>query len=286
MNLSTIDQIREKRRSNLSQRICSARNQLDSLTNLQTSYSTCKEDLIRWRSKLIEQIHLAHQTSIDELNETFQRIRSEENFGSNVEFSFDFQRVDQLDGQLELLKLSESSTKRPTIQCRLLIHRDQFDVNGNFYENFLHRIDGQTSTESILICPIEILEEILQNENEIRILIDQTFLTSIRTQISRMSKDFDLVQLQPAQESCPQSTERVIKIIGHDPKKIFACLKEIYSICLQQGFCFLLFLFVKSQKSNSFRKTNVIDSLQSEQFKSIKNSFIRRFFRTFIDKFD
>ena len=239
---TTIDEIREKRRSNLSQRIRKARLQLDSLTNLQSSYSTTRDHLIRWRSKMIEEIHQAHQTSTDELNQTFeqcQRLRSHPDgyLWKNAEFSFDFHPVNQLDGQLELLKLSnsssKSSTKSSTIQCRLLIRRDRFDIHWPFYENLVQRIDGQTSIESILICPLEILDEIIQDENEIRILIDQSYLTAIRSQMSRMSKDFDLVQLQSAQESCPQSTERVIKIIGHDSKKVFDCLKEIYSICSQ-----------------------------------------------------
>ena len=298
-NSSTIDEIREKRRANLSQRIRKARLQLDSLTNLQSSYATTRENLVHWRSKMLEQIHQAHQTSLDELNDTFQqfhrmrstfdRLHPEENLWKNAEFSFDFHRVNQLEGQLELLKLSDCPSEPSTnpaaaIPCRLLIHREQFQVNWNFYENFLHRIDGPTS-ESILVCPLEILEEIIRSENEIRILIDQSHLTVIRPQISRMSKDFDLVQLQPAQESCPQSTERVIKIIGHDPKKILACLQEIFSISLQQGSPFFRsmdFPFICSP----FRKTVHLGSLPSDELQPVESSSVRRLCRSLHNEFD
>lgn len=297
-NSSTIDEIREKRRANLSQRIRKARLQLDSLTNLQSSYSATRENLVHWRSKMIEQIHQAHQTSLDELNDTFQqfhrmrstfdRLHPEENSWKNAEFSFDFHRVNQLEGQIELLKLSDCPSERSTnpsaIPCRLLIHREQFQVIWSFYENFLHRIDGPTS-ESILICPLEILEEIIRNENEIRILIDQSHLTIIRPQISRLSKDYDLVQLQLAQECCPQSTERVIKIIGHDPKKIFGCLQEIFSISLQQGSPFFRSMSCPST-CVPFRKTVHFGSLPSGEFQPVESSYVRRLRRPLHNEFE
>ncbi|CAF2940573.1 unnamed protein product [Rotaria sp. Silwood2] len=50
-----------------------------------------------------------------------------------------------------------------------------------------------------------------------------------------MRINYDLILLQPAQECCPQSSERVIRIICNDPRKMVSCLEEIYTICCQQA---------------------------------------------------
>lgn len=296
------DDILEKRRANLSQRIGKARLQLDSLTSLHSSYQTSRENLSQWRSEIHQQIQQAYQTSLNELNQTFEqldRIRStffhlqqdpfslkEQSFEmksnlsllKNAEFSFAVDRVDQLEGQIELLKLSKSSSQRsndhPTIPCRLLIARDQYTKHWNVYQNAIDRIDGQTP-ECVLICPFVLLEELIENENEIRILIDQSYLSNIRPHTSRMSKDYDLVQLHLAQESCPQSTERVIKIVGHDSKKIFLCLKEIYSICDQQGSFRFPHRIDSSDHWSFSRKTLNIITLQSCSLQSIKSASLR-----------
>ena len=254
----TSDEFLENRRSTLLRRTNTAHVQLESLSSLDSSYQTCREHLRHWRSQMLEQINQAHQTSLTELTRTYEqlnRIRSTidhlaEQATSpseleshldllrHAEFTFDFTRANQLEGQLELLKLSRSpsslATQRRTvdssaIRCRLLVPRDRSVPNPSIV-----KIDCQTS-ECLLICPLECLYELIVNENELRLLIDQSYLPAVRSQISRMLTEYDLVLLQPAQEPCPQSTERVLKIIGHDSTKIFACVEDLYTICNQQG---------------------------------------------------
>ena len=251
----TPEEFLEHRRSTLLRRTSDARLRLDSLSSLDSSYRTCREDLRQWRVKLLAEIDQAHQSSLTDLTRTYEQLNhiratvdtlaqqasssseleSHLDLLRHAEFTFDFTRANQLEGRLELVKLCKPSSSRrrtvdpSSIRCRLLVPRDRAVSNPS-----ISKIDCQTS-ECLLICPLECLYELIVNENELRLLIDQSYLPAIRSQTQRMLSEHDLVLLQPAQESCPQSTERVMKIIGHDPTKIFACVEDLLSICSQQG---------------------------------------------------
>lgn len=258
----TSNDLLEKRRLTLLSRTRHARIQLDSLSLLDTSYETCRQNLRQWRCQTTEQINKAHETSLSELNNAYEQlnrfrstienllnepqtssqistIESSLNTLRHAEFSFDFQQACQLDGQLQLLKLSNSQqdkyhllNKSNTI-CRLLVSQDRYVPDVFFSDDFVKRIDCQTN-ECILICPFDLLDELLSSDQDIRILIDQTYLPTIGTQAPRIRIDYELSLLQPAQECCPLSTERVIRIICQQKNKLLACLEEIYTICSQQ----------------------------------------------------
>jgi hypothetical protein len=262
----TPEELLEKRRLTLISRTRAARLQLDSLSSLDSSYDTCRQTLRQWRSQMLDQINKAHETSLSELNNAYEQlnrfhstinnllneqesndqslsqlthIESSLNTLRNAEFSFDFDRASQLDGELQLLKLSNPqqqfrSFNKSNTKCRLLVPRDRYVSDVFFYDELITRIDCQTP-ECILVCPFDLLNELLGNDEEVRILIDQTYLPSIGTQAQRMRIDYDLILLQPAQECCPQSSERVIRIICNDRTKMLLCLEEIYTICSQQG---------------------------------------------------
>jgi hypothetical protein len=260
----TPEELLEKRRLTLISRTRAARLQLDSLSLLDSSYDTCRQTLRQWRSQMLDQINKAHETSLSELNNAYEQlnhfrstlgnllnehdtndqslthIESSLNTLRNAEFSFDFDRASQLDGELQLLKLSNPqqqqfrSFNKSNTKCRLLVPQDKYVSDVFFYDELITRIDCQTP-ECILVCPFDLLNELLGNDEEVRILIDQTYLPSIGTQAQRMRMDYDLILLQPAQECCPQSSERVIRIICNDRTKMLLCLEEIYTICSQQG---------------------------------------------------
>lgn len=265
----TSDELLEKRRLILISRARTARHQLDSLSLLDTSYETCRQNLRQWRSQMLDQINKTHETSLSELNDAFEQInhfRSTivnilnkqntnghlpsssteiENLESsldnlqNAEFAFDFDRPSQFDGELQLLKLSNPQQQcrafdKSNTKCRLLVPHDRYVSDAFFYDDLITRIDCQTP-ECILICPFDLLSDLLGYDEEVRILIDQTYLPSIGAQAQRMRMDYNLLLLQPAPEFCPQSTERVIRIICKDPTKMLSCLEEIYTICSQQG---------------------------------------------------
>jgi hypothetical protein len=259
----TPEELLEKRRLTLISRTRAARLQLDSLSLLDSSYETSRQILRQWRSQLLDQINKAHETSLSDLNNAYEQlncfrstignllneqdtngqslsqIESSLNTLRNAEFSFDFDRASQLDGELQLLKLSNPqqqfrSFNKSNTKCRLLIPHDRYVSDVFFYDELITRIDYQTP-ECILVCPFDLLSELLGNDEEVRILIDQTYLPSIGTQAQRMRIDYDLILLQPAQECCPQSSERVIRIICNDPTKLLLCLEEVYTICSQQG---------------------------------------------------
>jgi len=260
----TSDELLEKRRLTLLSRTRHARIQLDSLSLLDTSYEQCRQNLRQWRCQIIEQINKAHETSLAELNNAYEQlnrfrstidnllneqqtssqsstIESSLNNLRQADFSFDFHQARQLDGQLQLLKLSNSQQQRQShflnksnTNCRLLIPQDRYVSDIFFYDDLIQRIDCQTN-ECILVCPLDLLDELLGYDQDIRILIDQTYLPMIGTQAQRMRIDYELNLLQPAQECCPLSTERVIRIICQQKKNLLACLEEIYTICSQQS---------------------------------------------------
>ncbi|CAF0844688.1 unnamed protein product [Adineta steineri] len=274
MKRLTSEELLEKRRLTLMSRTRTARTQLDSLSLLDSSYDTCRQTLRQWRSQMLDQITKVHETSLSELNHTYEQlnrfrstivnllneqdtndhspsqttqlsyIESSLNTLRNAEFTFDFDHANQLDGDLQLLKLSNPqqqqqqqqhrSFNKSNTKCRLLVPHDRYVSDVFFYDDLITRIDCQTD-ECILICPFDLLSELLGNDEEVRILIDQTYLPSIGTQAQRMRNDYDLIVLQPAQECCPQSSERVIRIICHDSTKMLLCLEEIYTICSQQA---------------------------------------------------
>ncbi|UJR35064.1 hypothetical protein I4U23_027840 [Adineta vaga] len=259
----TPEELLEKRRSTLLSRTQTARTQLDSLSLLDSSYDTCRQTLRQWRSQMLDQINTAHETSLSELNNayeqlnrfrstiinllneqdtidhSFSHIESSLNTLRNAEFTFDFDRASQLEGDLQLLKLSNPqrqhlrSFNKSNTKCRLLVPHDRYVSDVFFYNDLITRIDCQTA-ECILVCPFDLLSELLGNDEEVRILIDQTYLPSIGMQAQRMRMDYDLLLLQPAQECCPQSSERVVRIICKDAVKLMLCLEEIYTICCQQ----------------------------------------------------
>ncbi|CAF3651205.1 unnamed protein product [Rotaria sordida] len=266
----TPEELLEKRRSTLISRTRAARLQLDSLSLLDTSYDTCRQTLRQWRSQMLDQINKAHETSLSQLNDAYEQINrfrstivnllNEQNTNDHLlssssstqltqiesslntlrhaEFTFDFDRARQLEGELELLKLSNPqqqfrSFNKSNTKCRLLVPYDRYVSDVFFYDDLITRIDCQTS-ECILVCPFDLLSDLLGNDEEVRILIDQTYLPSIGTQAQRIRIDYSLILLQPAQECCPQSSERVIRIICKDSTKMLSCLEEIYTICSQQ----------------------------------------------------
>ncbi|CAF1612833.1 unnamed protein product [Rotaria magnacalcarata] len=264
----TPEELLEKRRLTLISRTRAARAQLDSLSLLDTSYDTCRQTLRQWRSQTLDQINRAHETSLSQLNDAYEQINrfrsnllsrlnehntndqllspsaqlthveSSLNSLNHAEFTFDFDRARKLEGELQLLKLSHPQQQsRPfnksNTKCRLLVPYDRYVSDVFFYDDLITRIDCQTP-ECILVCPFDLLGELLGNDEEVRILIDQTYLPSIGTQAQRMRNDYDLILLQPAQECCPQSSERVITIICKNPTKMLSCLEEIYTICSQQ----------------------------------------------------
>jgi hypothetical protein len=282
----TPEELLEKRRSTLLSRTHAARLQLDSLSLLDSSYDTCRQTLRQWRLQMLDQIHKAHETSLGELNNSYEQlnhfrstidnllneqestdqslaqlthIESSLNTLRQAEFSFDFDRASQLSGELQLLKLSNPqqqfrSFNKSNTKCRLLVPQDRYVSDVFFYDELITRIDCQTP-ECILVCPFDLLNELLENDDEVRILIDQTYLPLIGTQAQRMRMDYDLVLLQPAQECCPQSSERVIRIICNDRTKMLTCLEEIYTICSQQGKTQTVFYmsFIKM-----FSRTNIL----------------------------
>ncbi|CAF4541707.1 unnamed protein product, partial [Rotaria sp. Silwood2] len=265
----TPEELLEKRRSTLISRTRAARLQLDSLSLLDTSYDTCRQTLRQWRSQMLDQINKAHETSLSQLNDAYEQINrfhstivsllNEQNTNDHLlssstklaqiesslntlrhaEFTFDFDRARQLEGELQLLKLSNPQQQfrafnKTNTKCRLLVPHDRYVSDVFFYDDLITRIDCQ-KPECILVCPFDLLSDLLGNDEEVRILIDQTCLPSIGTQAQHMRIDYSLILLQPAQECCPQSSERVIRIICKDSTKILSCLEEIYTICSQQG---------------------------------------------------
>lgn len=265
----TPEELIEKRRSTLISRINSARLQLDSLSLLDTSYDTCRQTLRQWRSQMLDEISKAHEKSLTQLNDAYDQINrfrsnivnliNEDNINdsnelesiqlknieSNVnrlryaEFAFNFDHARNLKGELQLLKLfhprqQSRSFDKANTKCRLLVPCDRYVSDVLFYNDLITRVDCKTP-ECILVCPFDLLGELLGNHEEVRILIDQTYLPLIGAQAQRMQIDYDLNLLQPAQECCPQSTERVIGIICKETTKILLCLEEIYTICSQQG---------------------------------------------------
>ncbi|CAF3435413.1 unnamed protein product [Rotaria socialis] len=264
----TPEELLEKRRLTLISRARAARAQLDSLSLLDTSYDTCRQTLRQWRSQTLDEINRAHETSLSQLNDAYEQINrfrsnllshlnehntndqllspsaqlthveSSLNTLNHAEFTFDFDRARKFEGELQLLKLSRPQQQsRPfnksNTKCRLLVPCDRYVSDVFFYDDLITRIDCQTP-ECILVCPFDLLGELLGNDEEVRILIDQTYLPSIGTQAQRMRNEYDLLLLQPAQECCPQSSERVITIICKNPTKMLSCLEEIYTICSQQ----------------------------------------------------
>ena len=204
-----------------------------SLSELNNAY----EQLDRFRSTILSLLN--EQNTDDHLLSHSAHIESSLNTLKNAEFSFDFDHASQLDGELQLLKMSNPqqsyrSLNKSNTKCRLLVPRDRYVSDVFFYDDLITRIDCQTS-DCILVCPFDLLSELLGNAEEVRILIDQTYLPSIGAQAQRMRIDYNLILLQPAQECCPQSSERVIRIICNDPSKMLSCLEEIYTICSQQG---------------------------------------------------
>ncbi len=281
------EELLEKRRLTLLSRTRAARLQLDSLSLLDSSYDTSRQTLRQWRSQMLDQINKSHETSLSELNNAYEElnrfrstitnllneqdindhslsqstqlshIETSLNTLRNTEFAFDFDRSSQLEGELQLLKLSNPrqqlrSLNKSDTKCRLLIPHDRHVSDVFFYDELITRIDCQTP-ECILVCPFDLLSELLGNDEEVRVLIDQTYLPSIGTQAQRMRIDYDLSLLQPAQECCPQSSERVIRIISNDRTKLLLCLEEVYTICNQQGNItmrkFFFFLILFNQKS-------------------------------------
>jgi hypothetical protein len=262
----TPEELLEKRRLTLLSRTHAARLQLDSLSLLDSSYDTCRQTLRQWRLQMLDQINKAHETSLAELNNAYEQlnhfrstidnllneqesndqslvklthIESSLNTLRQAEFSFDFDRASQLNGELQLLKLSNPqqqfrSFNKSNTKCRLLVPQDRYVSDVFFFDELITRIDCQTP-ECILVCPFDLLNELLENDDEVRILIDQTYLPLIGTQAQRMRIDYDLILLQPAQECCPQSSERVIRIVCNDRTKMLLCLEEIYTICSQQS---------------------------------------------------
>ncbi|CAF0940935.1 unnamed protein product [Adineta ricciae] len=259
----TVEELLAKRRSTLISRVQTARTQLDSLSLLDSSYDTCRQILRQWRLQMLDQLNTAHETSLNELNNAYEQlnrfrstiinllneqdttdhclshIESSLNTLRHAEFTFDFDRASQLEGDLQLLKMSHPqrqhshSFNKSNTKCRLLVPHDRYISDVFFYDDLITRIDCQTP-ECILVCPFDLLSELLGNDEEVRILIDQTYLPSIGMQAQRMRMDYDLLILQPAQECCPQSSERVIRICCKDPTKMMLCLEEIYTICCQQ----------------------------------------------------
>ena len=182
------EELLEKRRSTLLARSCAARLQLDSLSLFDSSYDTCRQTLRQWRLQMLDQITKAHETSLTELNNAYEQlhrfrstidnllneqdknaqtltqlthIESTLNTLHHAEFSFDFNRASQLDGELQLLKLSNQQKQiRPlnksNTKCRLLVPYDRYVSDVFFYDDLITRIDSQTP-ECILVCPFDLL---------------------------------------------------------------------------------------------------------------------------------
>ena len=259
---SQSDPILEKRRQTLLQRTHAVRFQLHALSTLNTSYQACRDKIYRCRLRMIEQINQIHQESVDELNETYEQLNqiravmfnlcNEQNlsdqifeFESNLKilrnalFRIEYDEKHLIRNDSNLLNIVKNSEticyfNRSKINCRLLISRDQWLSNLNIYTQLITRIGYQTP-EHVLIFPFDLLNELLVRENEIRLLIDQTYLPSIRSQTQRLIMNYDLIVLQLGQEPCPQSTEFVIRLICHDSDKLFACIEDIYRVCNQLG---------------------------------------------------
>jgi hypothetical protein len=152
----TPEELLEKRRLTLLSRTHAARLQLDSLSLLDSSYDTCRQTLRQWRLQMLDQINKAHETSLAELNNAYEQlnhfrstidnllneqesndqslvklthIESSLNTLRQAEFSFDFDRASQLNGELQLLELSN-------------------------LQQLIRRINCQTP-ECILVCPFD-----------------------------------------------------------------------------------------------------------------------------------
>lgn len=255
-----MNDIIEKRRLTLLKRIHAARVQLDSLSLLDTTYETCRQTLRQWRADILDQLNQIHSKSLSDLKNSFDELnrfqtlfnesqiseQSLKHLQSNLhslrerEFSLDVHRASQFEENLQLLKLSNPTDqqyhlwRKSIIQCRFLISSDRQFPEILFSDQLITRIDCQTP-DCVLICSLDLLNELLENENDIRVLIDQSYLPSIGIQAQRLRIDYDLILIQPAQESCPSSTERVIRIITNHSKKLIACLEDIYNICHQQS---------------------------------------------------
>jgi hypothetical protein len=129
----TSEELLEKRRLTLLSQTHAARLQLDSLSLLDSSYDTCRHTLRQWLLQMVDQINKAHETYLAELNNAYEQlnhfrstidnlineqesndqslaqlthIESSLNTLRQAEFLFDFDRVSQLNGELQLLKLS------------------------------------------------------------------------------------------------------------------------------------------------------------------------------------
>ena len=181
----TPEELLEKRRLTLLSRTRAARVQLDSLSLLESSYDTCRQSLRQWRLQMLDQITKAHETSLSELNDAYEQlnrfrstignllneqqpndqslthIQSSLNTLRQAEFSFDFDRASQLDGELQLLKLSNPqqqqfrSLNKSNTKCRLLVPQDRYVSDVFFYDELITRIDCQTP-ECILVCPFDL----------------------------------------------------------------------------------------------------------------------------------
>lgn len=250
----------EKRRLTLLRRVHAARLQLDSLFLLDQTYETSRQTLRQWRTDILQELNQIHHKSLEDLKNSFEELNrfrllfnesqitehSLKHLQSNLhslrerDFSLDIHRASQLEENLQLLKLSNPTDQQfhlwrtSNIQCRFLISSDRQFPQILFSDQLITRIDCQTP-DCILICSLDLLNELFENENDIRLLIDQTYLPSIGIQAQRLRIDYDLILIQPAQECCPLSTERVIRIISNHSKKLIACLEDIYNICHQQS---------------------------------------------------
>ncbi|CAF1363146.1 unnamed protein product [Rotaria sordida] len=143
----------------------------------------------------IAKVYVDHEKELDEMLKNNLKLLKEEHTRRDIqqleeEVAY---YTDQAEKAKEKLAILKESLKRPA---------------SDHYDELITTINFQTP-ECILVYAFDLLNELLGNDEEVRMFI--------------------------AQECCPQLSERIVRIISNNPSKMLLCLEEIYTICSEQG---------------------------------------------------
>jgi hypothetical protein len=152
---------------------------------------------------------------------------------SNLFFHINCQQV-KLNGRPFFIHSNTSSI----IPCRILIKREYANhlpdsINNTLYSLLTH----PSSPEAILMTNnvqqlTSIIEQILTQTNELRVLIHECYAPFIIGQLgsrAKMLKDkYGLINVKVYPTCAPLSTERVLLLSGSKYEQIIECLTEIY----------------------------------------------------------
>ncbi|CAF1184927.1 unnamed protein product [Adineta steineri] len=249
--------------------ILELRTTLNSLSQpLDEQYIQLKNDLDKWHSNMFQRIQDMYLNTLIELDTSYERLdtfrqtlyvlldderltvpmtssdinnyssrlswlENEIDSISNLFFHINCQQV-KLNHRPYLIH-SNSST---IIPCRILIKREYINqlpdsINNTLYTLLTH----PSSPEAILITTnvqqlTIIIEQILSQTNELRILIHECYAPFIIGQLgsrAKMLKDkYGLTNVKVYPTCAPLSTERILLLTGTKSEQIIECLTEIY----------------------------------------------------------